>query len=407
MKTKKHKLKQAVILCGGLGTRLGKITKKIAKPLIIIDKKKNMIDFIIKNLSRFGLDKVLLLCHYQHKKFFKRYHKKKVNGLFIECIYEKKLLGSAGSILNSKNSLDDNFLVCNGDTYFDFNILDLYNKFDDSKYLGIYALAQTFNDTSRYSTVSIAKNHILDFNFKIKKKKKIFSSGIAIFNKKILKHVKKSSSLEKQVIPSLVKQKKIQYRLYNKKFNKFIDIGILSDLNKSKRFFNKVIKKKAIIFDRDGIINIDDGYTHTIKGFKWRKKIIDLIKNFNDNNFYVFVATNQSGVGRGYYLEKDVINLHKWINYYLNIRGAHIDEFFYAPYYKYSKMRSYKKNKKLRKPDIGMFLKIISKWEINRSKSFIIGDSYSDIKFAKNAKLKGILIKPKEDVYKVTLNKIK
>jgi len=195
---KKIKLNQAVILCGGPGTRLGDITKKIAKPLIILDNKKNMIDFIIMNLSRYGFKKVLLLCHYHYKKFFKLYHKKKIHDLYIECVYENELLGSAGSICNAQKYIDDYFLLCNGDTYFDFNILDLYDKFKHKKYLGIYALAQTTKNTSRYSSVKIKKDYISEFNSNGKGKFKIFSSGIAIFSKKFIKEIKKVRSLENE-----------------------------------------------------------------------------------------------------------------------------------------------------------------------------------------------------------------
>ena len=98
----KNKLNQAVILCGGLGTRLGKITKKTPKPLIKIFKTKNILDLIIYNLSRYGIKEVLLLCHYKYNLFKKKYHQKKINNCEIKCIYEKNLLGSAGSINNVK-----------------------------------------------------------------------------------------------------------------------------------------------------------------------------------------------------------------------------------------------------------------------------------------------------------------
>ena len=64
------KISQAVILCGGYGKRLGKITSKTPKPLITV-KNLTVIEHIIKNLSRFGINKVLLLCHYKYILFKK------------------------------------------------------------------------------------------------------------------------------------------------------------------------------------------------------------------------------------------------------------------------------------------------------------------------------------------------
>ena len=85
---------------------------------------------------------------------------------------------------------------------------------------------------------------------------------------------------------------------------------------------------------------------------------MNFIKKYNDNNFYVFVITNQSGVGRGYYSELDVINLHTWIKNQLRQKGANIDEFLFSPYFKKSKIKKYRLGKKMRKPNIGMISKI-------------------------------------------------
>ena len=92
-----YKLDQIVIFCGGFGTRLSKISKGVPKPLIKI-KNTNFIEILIQNLSRFNFKKVLLLCHYKGIKFYKKYHNKKINGLLIRCIIEKKPLGTAGSL---------------------------------------------------------------------------------------------------------------------------------------------------------------------------------------------------------------------------------------------------------------------------------------------------------------------
>ena len=80
--------------------------------------------------------------------------------------------------------------------------------------------------------------------------------------------------------------------------------------------------------DRDGVINEDLGYVFKKENFIWKKNIFKAIKYINDNNFYVFVITNQSGIGRGFYNEHDLNTLHLWINKKLNTNGAYIDDFF-------------------------------------------------------------------------------
>jgi NDP-sugar pyrophosphorylase family protein len=127
---------QAVILAGGLGTRLGNITKKIPKPLIKLNNKP-FIEYLFFNLSRQGFRRVLILCSYKASLFFKKYHNKKYLNLKILCVKEKCLAGTGGALLNAKNLLDKKFLLCNGDTYLDANINDFCFRFNSKKMLAL------------------------------------------------------------------------------------------------------------------------------------------------------------------------------------------------------------------------------------------------------------------------------
>ena len=124
------------------------------------------------------------------------------------------------------------------------------------------------------------------------------------------------------------------------------------------------------------------------------KNIIKFIKFLNDNDYYVFIISNQSGVGRGYYSINKVYKLHEWINKKLNDSGAHIDDFFIACYFKNSKKYSSLKELNRRKPNTGMIDEATNKWKINKNKSLLVGDQITDIKAARNSKIKySILLK--------------
>tara|TARA_Y100001958_G_scaffold160044_1_gene165528 strand:- start:9577 stop:10806 length:1230 start_codon:yes stop_codon:yes gene_type:complete len=401
----KNSLNQAVIFCGGFGTRLGSLTQKTPKPLIKVYENKSILDIIIYNLERFGIKKIFLLCHYKFHLFKNMYHKKIFKNCEIECVYEKKLLGSAGSLYKIKNRLEKKFLVCNGDTFFDFNLLDLFFSFKKSN-LGIISVASVKDKSSRYSKIKLTKDKINSFDYN-QDKNTLINSGIYILRKKIFKYFKKSKSLEKEVFNLIIKKNKLQGKIYDSSYNLFIDIGVKKDLFRSQSFFKKIYKKKAVFLDRDGIINIDKGYTFKSKDFYWRKKIKKLIKYLNDKNYFIFVITNQSGVGRGYYKENDVRSLHKWVNSKLSRNGAHIDDFQFATYYKYSKIKKYRQKKNLRKPMIGMFKILNKEWNILKNKSLVVGDKDTDIKFANNAGLKSIKIDPKDDIFEKVKKKLK
>ena len=85
------------------------------------------------------------------------------------------------------------------------------------------------------------------------------------------------------------------------------------------------------------MINKDTGYVFKKNNFIWRKGILKFIKKYNDKNYYVIVVTNQSGIGRGYYKEKDLLKLNDWMNKKVRSYGGNIDKIYFAPFFKLSK----------------------------------------------------------------------
>lgn len=150
--------------------------------------------------------------------------------------------------------------------------------------------------------------------------------------------------------------------------------------------------KKAVFIDRDGTLNIDEGYTHKISDFKFISGAEKAIKLLNDNGFLAIIVTNQAGVARGYYEEKDVEELHNHINKTLKKNNARIDSFYYCPHHVKEGIGKYKKDCDCRKPNIGMFKKAIKDFKIDISNSWMIGDKLDDMTFGENCGLKTILV---------------
>ena len=178
-------------------------------------------------------------------------------------------------------------------------------------------------------------------------------------------------------------------------------MGTIPDLNYLKKNYKNLFVKKTIFLDRDGVINHDYNYVYNKKNFVWKKNLFKAVKYLNDKNYLVIVVTNQSGIGRGFYTKKHVEILHKYINEELKKKGAHIDDFYYAPYYKESKVFNFNvKDKFLRKPNIGMVKQAIKKRDINIKRSAIIGDSDTDMLLAHRLKIIGILVNDSSDILK-------
>lgn len=380
------KVYQAVILAGGLGTRLGEITRKTPKPMIKINKKP-FIEYLIKNFSRYGVSKILILTSYKSKYFFQKYNNKKLFNVKITCHNENEPKGTGGALLHAKKKLDNYFFLCNGDTFFDVNYLNFIKNLNKKNLISVGICK--VKHKKRFSGVSINKDKITKFDAV---NTNYINTGYYLINKNIFSLLRSNItkfSFEKYLIPKIILKKKVTFTLFNK--SNFLDIGVKKDLKRAPTFIKKKENKSAIFLDRDGVINFDSGYVHKSQNFQWLPKIIQGIKYFNDNDYYVFVVSNQSGVGRGYYKERDVLILEQYIKDTLVDNGAHIDEFQYSFYFKKSKIKKYRLNSNLRKPNLGMFKNLKKKWPIKK-KSYMIGDQSSDIDFGRKSGLKSFNI---------------
>ena len=138
-------------------------------------------------------------------------------------------------------------------------------------------------------------------------------------------------------------------------------------------------RKPAAFLDRDGILNLDKGYVHKIEDFEWVDGAKDAVKLLNDSGYHVFLVTNQSGIARGYYTENDVKALHNWVQSQLAENGAHIDHYYYSPYHVDGIIPEFTKASRCRKPGPGMLEKADQEFDIDHSKSFMIGDKETDV----------------------------
>jgi D-glycero-D-manno-heptose 1,7-bisphosphate phosphatase len=371
---------QLVLLAGGLGSRLGKLTSQIPKPLIRIGKK-SIIEIVIEYYLEQGIKKIVVLVGYKKEKIIKVL-KKKFFDINISFIKEKKLLGTGGALRLARKKLDKEFFLANSDTYFKVNLKKIKNLVNKKKFLIVLSLIKA-STKGKLSNLRLKKSKV----FFSKKNINLKNAGVYYINKKIIKYIKKgSSSLEEDVISRLIKKRYV----IGKKFpnNNFIDIGTKKDLNLAKKLIPLWQKNKVVFFDRDGVLNKDTGYVHKSRDFIWLNGAKKAIKYLNDNNYKIIIITNQSGIGRGYYKEKNVVALHRWINKDLKKIKAKIDDFYFCPFHYKNGIGKYKKRSFDRKPNPGMIFKAIKKWNVNKEKSFMIGDSLNDKIASKRANIK-------------------
>ena len=140
-----------------------------------------------------------------------------------------------------------------------------------------------------------------------------------------------------------------------------------------------MVKKKGLFLDRDGVINVDYGYVHTVEEFQFIDGIFDLTRLAVSKGYAICVVTNQAGIGRGYYSESEFKELTIWMCDRFKEEGVLIDEVYYSPYHPVHGLGAYKKDDISRKPNSGMLRQAMLDLDIDIRASVLIGDSVTDI----------------------------
>jgi len=140
---------------------------------------------------------------------------------------------------------------------------------------------------------------------------------------------------------------------------------------------------KAIFIDRDGVIVEDPGYVHKVEDFKLVNNAIEGLKLLK--NYKLFIITNQSGIGRGYYSEDQFHQFNNHLLRELKKEGIYIIETWFCPHHP-------DEGCDCRKPNTKFMQLAAKKYNIELNKSFVIGDHPSDVEMGHKAGAKTIYV---------------
>lgn len=407
---------KVVIMAGGKGTRISTMAPNIPKPLIKIEGIP-VLEREIISLQKQGFDDIIITVSHmagQIMDYFGDGHKWGVN---IDYFCENEPLGNAGALF--KLNLNGDFLLLNADAIFDvdFNRFVAYHKEKG----GLITLFTHPNSHPYDSGIVLADKNCTVEGWLTKEDvrpewyRNRVNAGLHVINSEVLKlaniNVEQIGNevdgnrvivdLDRQILkplcgtgkmfcydsPEYVKDMGTPER-YSAVCRDFKD-GIV----KAKNLKNR---QKAIFIDRDGTINKYVGFLRDINDFELLPGVTEAIRKINESGYLAIVITNQPVIARGDVTFEQLEEIHNKMETLLGKEGAYLDGIYYCPHHPHSgyegEIKELKGECSCRKPKPGLIQKAAMDFNIELSKSWMIGDGENDVIAGKNAGCKTALI---------------
>ena len=397
---------KVVIMAGGKGTRMLSIASDIPKPMIPIEGRP-VLEHEIECLCEQGFTDILITVGHLGNVIMDYFGDGLKFGVHITYYFEKEPLGNAGALFQVKDQLTDDFLLLNADAMFDidFNRFVQYHKTHD-------AVATLFTHPNSHpydSGVIIADEHMAVRKWLAKEDerpeyfKNRVNAGLHVLNKRILEQTVEGGKidLDRQLLKPLAGTGQM-YCYDSPEYVK--DMGTPERYYAvCKDFANGIVKarnlknrQKAIFLDRDGTINEYVGFLTDIKEFRLLDGVAEAIRKINASGYLAIVVTNQPIIARGEVSFTELQEIHNKMETLLGAEGAYIDAIYFCPHHPDKGFEGerveYKISCDCRKPKPGMLLKAAEDFNIDLSRSWMVGDGQNDVEAGKNAGCKTVLI---------------
>lgn len=409
---------KTVIMAGGKGTRISSIASDIPKPMIPIGGMP-VLEREIASLKEQGFTDIIITVSHLGNIIMDYFGDgNKISpitgepfGVKIEYFFEKEPLGSAGALFQLKDKLTEDFLLLNADAIFDvdFNRFVNYHK----EHGGLVTLFTHPNNHPYDSGLIIS-----DENGTVKKwltkederpefYKNRVNAGLHILSPKVLDMEINTQKvdLDRQILrplagtgkmviydsPEYVKDMGTPDRYY------LVESNFENGIVERKNLRNK---QKAIFLDRDGTINVYNGFVRSTDDFTLIPGVASAIKRFNDEGFLTIVVTNQPVIARGEATVEELNEIHNKMETLLGNEGAYLDAIYYCPHHPHKgyegEIPELKIECNCRKPKPGLLLQAAKDYNIDLSESYMIGDTENDILAGINAGCQTVLVSEEE-----------
>ena len=388
---------QAVILAGGVGERLRPLTYTTPKPMVLINDRP-FLEYLIDLLKQNGISEVVLLLGYLHEKIVDHLGDGSNFGINIKYSIGDVSFETGKRIKDAEDLIQDQFLLMYCDNYWPLDLKRLMELHDKNR-TSATVTAYTNKDGITRNNMYVDENGYVVKYDKSRKDKNLngVEIGFFIVDKKVLGLMPDDNfSFEKVVLPRLIEKRQLSCYLTD---HRYYSIGSLERISKTEKFLQA---KKIIFLDRDGVINEKAPKADYVKSwneFEFLPGSIDAMKLLAENNYKMFIISNQAGIARGAMTEHDLKEIHRNMEKELEKHNVEIEKIYYCPH-------GWDDGCECRKPKPGMLFKAAREYDLDLSKSLFIGDDERDLQAGNAAGCRTILVNSELSLLRVVKEKI-
>ena len=378
-------INEAIILAGGLGTRLREAVPGLPKCMAPVAGRPFLF-YVINYLRSQGIQKFIFSLGHLHEQV-ESYLAEHFSTLHYTCSVEDRPLGTGGAIqLACTKATEKNLLVVNGDTLFRGNLQQAW-LFHEAQMAECTLLLKPMTRFDRYGVVETGADHLVaSFREKQYFESGTINAGVYLLNvgKFLDEEFPAVFSFEKDYLEKFYRQRRI-YGLVQDAY--FIDIGIPEDYQRAQAELapaplnlKSIDPQWTLFLDRDGVINEDKpgSYIFHAGEFQFMPGAPALFKGLASHFGHIVVVTNQRGVGKGLMTTEDLDAIHQKMLEGIRDAGGRIDGIYFAP--------SLLNQDPLRKPNPGMAHQALADFPaIDLQRSIMVGNKMSDMAFGRNA----------------------
>lgn len=399
---------QAVIMAGGKGTRLHRITHDaIPKPLAPIAGKP-ILQWQVESLGRGGVTDIILVVGHLGEKIEGFFGDGSAFGVRIRYYREGQPLGTAGALPELKEWLEQTFLLVFGDTVFDISLSRMLAFHREKRALATLFVHPNSHPFDSDIVLRDGDGRVRDLLPKHEERASWYdncvNAGLYIVERELCGRIPRGekADLEKQVLWPLAQEGGRVYAYLSPEYIK--DVGTPERIAAAEEeLLTGVVQarnlerpQRCVFLDRDGTVNQYRGLVSRPEQLELEENAAKAIQRLNRSGYLAIVATNQPVVARGLCSVEDVERIHKKLKTLLGEQGAYLDDILFCPHHPdkgYPEENpAYKIPCRCRKPDIGMLEACAQRYHIDLSHSWMVGDTTVDLLTGKNAGTRTALV---------------